>query len=151
MRQNDIVLLKRKADELLKKGKILFDISHYPLFDNELALDSVGDEAAVRETCNLFYETTVEALIRVKALYEKKDWDKMQDLIDYMADSACFGAVRLYFSLLLLEKYLIAGYNQYKEALYTQIIEVWRDTLTELTTKGFLILSDPHKMGEVAN
>jgi two-component system, OmpR family, aerobic respiration control sensor histidine kinase ArcB len=136
MKQHDLILLQNKVDELLEREGDLFSIIHYPLFDKELALDVLADEATVQEIIKEFQEDIVKDLINIKEIYKKRDWDKIQKRVDYMVDSASFGTVRLYFSLLLLEKYLAAGENQYKEALYTQMIGILDETLTELTSKG---------------
>lgn len=139
MKQEDIVRPQGKLGvDLPDSEEGLFKLADYPLFDMELAADILGSEHLVKTVLVSLDKHIEPDLEKIKENYTKRNWEEIQRLVHKTKSSAEFGTVRLYFSLLFMERYLKAGYSRCQEDLYAQMLKIMAETLDELRNLGII-------------
>lgn len=108
----------------------LFNLTHYPLFDEQTGLESAGNVALLHELLQeMKTHFLVEETERITHAYAEKDWQKIAELAHKMKSSALYcGTVRLKMACQYLERYYKAGHSKLLEPLYKQLCEVIQDT-----------------------
>lgn len=111
----------------------LFQLDKFPLFDLEVGISTLGDEATVREIlASLKADAVDQDLELIKQAHAENNWDKVQELAHKIKGGATFGTVRMYYALLYLERYRKAGHTARFEELYQQMLQVIDESMMAL-------------------
>ncbi len=107
----------------------LFTLDVFPLLDIDLAIKLLGNERMAREVLKTLIEKGISPdLNALDHAYTTKDWVTIGKLIHKMKAGTVYGTVQLHYALLYLERSIKAGYSDYLEDLYDQLIHVIDET-----------------------
>lgn len=129
----EVNLDTKKADRNLFKTKDkLFELEGFPLFDPQMALESLNqDRQLVIELLQEFISDTGQHdVYLIKQAYEEQDWDKVQNLAHKLKSGAVYlGINRLQLACQYLERYYKSGHRSKLIQLYQQLLQVNEETI----------------------
>lgn len=108
----------------------LFDLSPFPLLDIDAARLSMGNESVLREILGLMVEQEIpNDTVALQQAYADGDWGAIEKIAHRMKGGALYcGTVKLQYACQYLERYRKAGYVQFLEPLYQQLLVVMDET-----------------------
>ena len=130
----------RLAPESLGPGlpnteQALFELEHLPIFDIQMALETIPDHALLFKLLNEFITDEGQRdILQLQEAYINKDWERVESLAHKFKGGAVYlGIPRLQFACQYLERYYKAGYKTQLEPLYQQLISTNQTTIKAVT------------------
>lgn len=113
----------------------LFQLEHYPLFDEAYALSQIPDKNILATLMSSYCSEDIQKDIhQMEQAYQDTNWEQVENLAHkFKGGVAYLGAERMKFACQYLERYYKAGHRTLLEPLYQQLLRVNQDTLAEVT------------------
>ena len=127
--------------DLPETEEALFLLDAYPHLDIQMAKDSIGDEAMLREMLQMMMSEEIQKDIsQIEKAHAKGDWAEVEKLAHKMKGGAMYiGTVKMKYACQYLERYQKAGLTKSLEPLYQQLLSIVLDTqnhIKQWLTKG---------------
>ena len=108
----------------------LFELDTFPVFDEQLALEQVGnDRSLLLNVLHDFVEQQIPGdMALIKDAYTIKDWDLVERLAHKIKGGVLYcGTIKMKYACQYLERYRKAGHVAQLDKLYQQLIQVTED------------------------
>ena len=111
----------------------LFALNSFPVLDPKLGLKLLNDLPLLYEIWGDFIsEKSQSDVHQLEKAYAAKNWAEVERLNHKIKGGVAYGTCRLFQACQYLERYYNAGHRTLLDKLYHQVIEVNRETVTEL-------------------
>jgi|GEM_PF-653058 len=116
--------------DLPETEEALFLLDAYPYLDIQMAKESIGDEAMLREMLQMMMSEEIQKDIsKIEKAHAEGDWMEVEKLAHKMKGGAMYiGTVKMRYACQYLERYQKAGLTKSLEPLYQQLLSVVLDT-----------------------
>ncbi len=108
----------------------LFQLSHLPLFDEDLALKQIPDRSLLINMLHTYVSETVQQEIHLlEKYYKQQDWVNVEKIAHKIKGGVVYlGTPKIGFACQYFERYYKAGHRTLLEPLYQQLINVNEET-----------------------
>ncbi|WP_298624433.1 response regulator [uncultured Legionella sp.] len=130
VRQNTLIT----TTELPEQTEALFDLSTYPILNEEEGIKTTGNKTTLQQMLSLMIQDTLPKDVQLmKEAHNHLDWDKTQQLAHKIKGGAVYiGTVQLKMACQYLERYYKSGQRDQLEPLYQQALIVIDQTFKEI-------------------
>ncbi len=120
--------------DLPETEKALFELDHFVLFDEQLALEQIPDKKLLVTLLQTYLsEDTQKDILQMQLEYQQNKWDKVEELAHKIKGGVAYlGTQKMRYACQYLERYYKAGHRKLLELLYQQLLEVNQDTITKI-------------------
>lgn len=118
--------------DLLDTEDELFQLDHYPLFDEELALKQLADKSLLISLLHSYLSDSMQQDIhQLKEHYKNNDWEDVEKTAHKIKGGSVYlGTQKMHFACQYFERYYKTGHRKLLKPLYQQIIKVNEETIT---------------------